>query len=90
MADRRWVAADFGGPEVLKQVDVDVPAHGPGEVRFIAASNFIALADGCFDAARQTVDLAIDLRNLGRCSHDLRMGVLPMLALLLVRRLRFG
>src|SRR4029450_8019070 len=32
MADRRWVAADFGGPEVLKQVDVQVPAPGPGEV----------------------------------------------------------
>jgi NADPH:quinone reductase len=32
MADRRWVAADFGGPEVLKQVDVEVPAPGPGEV----------------------------------------------------------
>src|SRR4029453_1224133 len=32
MADRRWVATDFGGPEVLKQVDVEVPAPGPGEV----------------------------------------------------------
>jgi NADPH:quinone reductase len=32
MAERRWVAADFGGPQVLKQVDVQVPAPGPGEV----------------------------------------------------------
>jgi hypothetical protein len=29
MVDRRWVAADFGGLEVLKQVDVEVPAPGP-------------------------------------------------------------
>ena len=32
MADRRWVAADFGGREVLKQVDAEVPVPGPGEV----------------------------------------------------------
>jgi NADPH:quinone reductase len=29
---RQWVAAGFGGPEVLRLRDVDVPAPGPGEV----------------------------------------------------------
>jgi NADPH:quinone reductase len=28
----RWVAVEFGGPEVLRMVDVDVPDPGPGEV----------------------------------------------------------
>jgi NADPH:quinone reductase len=29
---RRWVAVDFGGPEVLRCVDVDVAEPGPGQV----------------------------------------------------------
>jgi NADPH:quinone reductase len=29
---RKWVAASFGGPEVLRCVDVDVPGPGHGEV----------------------------------------------------------
>jgi NADPH:quinone reductase len=29
---RKWVAADFGGPEVLRLIDVDVPDPGRGEV----------------------------------------------------------
>jgi NADPH:quinone reductase len=29
---RKWVAADFGGPEVLRRVEVDVPDPGPGQV----------------------------------------------------------
>jgi NADPH:quinone reductase len=29
---RRWMAADFGGPEVLRCIDVDVPDPGPGQV----------------------------------------------------------
>jgi NADPH:quinone reductase len=29
---RRWVAVDFGGPEVLRNIEVDVPDPGPGEV----------------------------------------------------------
>ena len=29
---RRWVAKDFGGPEVLDEVVVDLPAPGAGEV----------------------------------------------------------
>jgi NADPH:quinone reductase len=29
---RRWVAVDFGGPEVLQSIDVDVPGPGRGEV----------------------------------------------------------
>ena len=33
MTDYRWVAVDFGGPEVLRRVAVDVPAPGHGAVR---------------------------------------------------------
>jgi NADPH:quinone reductase len=29
---RKWVAVDFGGPEVLRAVEVDVPGPGPGQV----------------------------------------------------------
>jgi NADPH:quinone reductase len=29
---RKWVAVDFGGPEVLRRIDVDVPDPGHGEV----------------------------------------------------------
>jgi NADPH:quinone reductase len=29
---RRWVAVDFGGPEVLRRIDADVPDPGPGQV----------------------------------------------------------
>jgi len=29
---RRWVATDFGGPEVLVEIAVELPAPGPGEV----------------------------------------------------------
>jgi NADPH:quinone reductase len=29
---RKWVAADFGGPEVLRNIEVDVPDPGPGQV----------------------------------------------------------
>jgi NADPH:quinone reductase len=29
---RKWVAVDFGGPEVLRSIEVDVPDPGPGQV----------------------------------------------------------
>jgi NADPH2:quinone reductase len=29
---RRWVAMDFGGPEVLREVESELPAPGPGQV----------------------------------------------------------
>ena len=29
---RKWVAAGFGGPEVLRNVEADVPDPGPGQV----------------------------------------------------------
>jgi NADPH:quinone reductase len=32
MTARQWIAAGFGGPEVLRLREVDVPATGPGEV----------------------------------------------------------
>jgi NADPH:quinone reductase len=30
---RKWVAEDFGGPEVLRMIEADVPIPGPGQVR---------------------------------------------------------
>jgi NADPH:quinone reductase len=30
---RRWVAVDFGGPEVLRCLEAEVPDPGPGEIR---------------------------------------------------------
>jgi NADPH:quinone reductase len=30
---RKWVAVGFGGPEVLRNIEVDVPDPGPGQVR---------------------------------------------------------
>ncbi len=32
LAARKWVAVDFGGPEVLRHIEVDVPDPGPGQV----------------------------------------------------------
>jgi NADPH:quinone reductase len=29
---RKWVAVDFGGPETLRNIEVDVPDPGPGQV----------------------------------------------------------
>jgi NADPH2:quinone reductase len=29
---RKWVAVDFGGPETLRNIEVDVPYPGPGQV----------------------------------------------------------
>lgn len=29
---RKWIAAEFGGPEVLRNIEVDVPDPGPGQV----------------------------------------------------------
>src|SRR6516164_8533123 len=29
---RKWIAVGFGGPEVLRNVEVDVPGPGPGQV----------------------------------------------------------
>jgi NADPH:quinone reductase len=29
---RKWVAVDFGGPEVLRNIEVEVPDPGPGQV----------------------------------------------------------
>jgi NADPH:quinone reductase len=29
---QKWIAVDFGGPEVLRNVEVDVPDPGPGQV----------------------------------------------------------
>jgi NADPH:quinone reductase-like Zn-dependent oxidoreductase len=29
---RKWVAVDFGGPETLRNIEIDVPDPGPGQI----------------------------------------------------------
>ena len=43
--DYRWVAVDFGGPEVLRRVEVDVPEPGPGQVRIEVRASGMNPAD---------------------------------------------
>jgi NADPH:quinone reductase len=42
---RKWVAVDFGGPEVLRMIDVDVPDPAPGEVRIDVRASGMNPAD---------------------------------------------
>jgi len=41
----RWVAVDFGGPEVLRRVEVDVPDPGHGQVRIDVRASGMNPAD---------------------------------------------
>jgi len=56
---RKWVAIDFGGPEVLREVETEVPTPGPGEVTITVRAagmnpaNYKRFAPG----PRQTRDL---------------------------------
>jgi NADPH:quinone reductase len=43
--DYRWVAVDFGGPEVLRRVEVDVPDPGHGQVRIDVRASGMNPAD---------------------------------------------
>jgi NADPH:quinone reductase len=43
--DYRWVAADFGGPEVLRRVEVDVPDPKHGQVRIDVRASGVNPAD---------------------------------------------
>jgi NADPH:quinone reductase len=43
--DYRWVAVDFGGPEVLRRVAVDVPDPGAGQVRIDVRASGLNPAD---------------------------------------------
>jgi NADPH:quinone reductase len=45
MTDYRWVAADFGGPEVLRRVAVDVPDPGHGQLRIDVRASGLNPAD---------------------------------------------
>lgn len=42
---RRWVATGFGGPEVLEEIDVDLPAPGSGEVTIVVRAAGMNPAD---------------------------------------------
>ena len=45
MTSYRWVAVDFGGPEVLRRVEVDVPAPSHGQVRIDVRASGMNPAD---------------------------------------------
>ena len=49
----KWVAADFGGPEVLRRIDTDVPAAGRGAVTIDVRAAGMNPADGKHIAAGQ-------------------------------------
>ena len=44
-AARKWVAARFGGPEVLRNIEVDVPDPGPGQVTISVRASGLNPAD---------------------------------------------
>jgi NADPH:quinone reductase len=53
MMDYRWLAVDFGGPEVLRRVEVDVADPGPGQVRVDVRGSGMNPADAKHIAAGQ-------------------------------------
>lgn len=54
---RRWVAIDFGGPEVLRRVEAEVPGPGPGEVTIAVRAAGMNPADAKHIAAGQDPEL---------------------------------
>jgi NADPH2:quinone reductase len=54
---RQWVAVDFGGPEVLRCIDVDVPEPGPGQVTIAVRAAGMNPADAKHIAASQDREL---------------------------------
>lgn len=54
---RQWVAVDFGGPEVLRCIDVDAPDPGPGEVRIGVHASGLNPADAKHIAPGQDREL---------------------------------
>lgn len=53
MVDYRWVAVDFGGPEVLRRVAVDVPGPEHGQVRIAVRASGMNPADAKHVASGQ-------------------------------------
>jgi len=51
--DYQWIAVDFGGPEVLRRVEVDVPAPEHGQVRIDVRASGMNPADSKHIAAGQ-------------------------------------
>ena len=62
---RKWVAVDFGGPEVLRSVEVDVPDPGPGQVTIDVRASGMNPADAKHIAPGQD-------RSCCRCPSDTR------------------
>ena len=50
---RKWIAAEFGGPEVLRNIEVDVPDPGPGQVTVGVRASGMNPADAKHLAAGQ-------------------------------------
>ena len=68
MTSYRWVAVDFGGPEVLRRVAVDVPAPGHGHVRIDVRASGMNPADAKHIAPgqnRSLLPLALGLEVSG-------------------------
>jgi NADPH:quinone reductase len=67
---QRWVATDFGGPDVLKLVDYDLPSPGPGEVTISVRAVGLNPADfkgitGAYGADRSVLPLSIGFEVAG-------------------------
>jgi NADPH2:quinone reductase len=54
---RAWVAAEFGGPEVLRLIDTEVPGPGPGYVRIDVRAAGMNPADAKHIASGQDREL---------------------------------
>ena len=68
---RKWVAVDFGGPEVLRTIDVDVPDPGPGQVTIGVLAAGMNPADAKHIAAgqeRKLLPLSIGMNEAGDVS----------------------
>jgi NADPH:quinone reductase len=70
--DYRWMAVDFGGPEVLRRVEVDVPGPLPGQVRIDVRASGMNPADAKHIAPgqnRSLLPLAIGFEVAGVVSE---------------------
>jgi NADPH:quinone reductase-like Zn-dependent oxidoreductase len=57
MQARRWIATDFGGPEVLEEIEVELPDPAPGEVTIEVRAAGMNPADYKHFAAGQDTNL---------------------------------
>ena len=75
---RKWVAAGFGGPEVLRNIEVDVPDPGPGQVTVGVRASGVNPADAKHIAPGQNpklLPLSIGLEVSGVVRHSPGTGL---------------